>query len=194
MKLKRNMIACVGCMLVLLLGIAMVCGGCKKNEEPSWTYTGPATTESQNTEESKKPTPAGPDEPAPSVSIEIVDREDLEDTTAPTTDQGGSDIGGNVGVEDRPANPTDPATPTTPAPTTPAPTTPPSDTAGPELDADGHWTYEYYVSRTGDEQYAYMQTFPSLRAFNDWYNAAKAAYDAAQPKETIGADGVIELN
>lgn len=200
MKLKRNVIACVGCVMVLLLGVAMVCGGCKKDKQPEWTYNGATTAGTEeNTEGTKKPTPAGPDEPAPSVNIEIVDREDLGDTTAPTTDQGGSDIGGNIGIEDRPVNPTDPATPTTPAPTTPAPTTPTPTTptpgpAGPELDADGYWTYEYYDSRTGDEQFAYMKTFPSVRAFNDWYNAAKAAYDAAQPRETIGSDGVIELD
>lgn len=190
MKLKRNMIACVGCVMVLLLGVAMICGGCKKDKQPDWTYTGTtAAGTEENTDGTQNPTPDGSDEPAPSVNIEIVDREDLEGTTAPTTGQGGPDIGGNIGVTDRPANPTDPVTPTTPAPTTPTP-----DPAGPELDADGYWTYEYYRSRTGNEQYAYMQTFPSVRAFNDWYNAAKAAYDAAQPRETIGSDGVIELD
>lgn len=199
MKLKRNVIACVGCMMVLLLGIAMVCGGCKKNETPNWTYTGPSVAGTQDTnettEETKKPTPAGPDEPAPSVGVEIVDREELDGTTAPTTDQGGSDIGGNIGLEDRPTNPTNPATPTTPVtPTNPAPTTPAPGPAEPELDENGHWTYEYYISRTGDEQYAYMETFPSLRDFNNWYNAAKAAYNATYPRETIGPDGVIELD
>ena len=62
------------------------------------------------------------------------------------------------------------------------------------MDADGYWTYEYYWSRTGDEQWAYMKTFPTLKDFNAWYNKAAAAYEATRPVETIGPGGVIELN
>ena len=40
---------------------------------------------------------------------------------------------------------------------------------------------------------AYCKTFPSVTDFNNWHNAAKAAYDAAHPKETI-TDGNITLD
>ena len=74
-------------------------------------------------------------------------------------------------------------------------------TASPELDENGYWTYEYYKSRTGQEQMDYMySTFKKpdgkvdVAAFNRWYHAAKKAYDEAHPKETIGPDGIIDLH
>lgn len=192
---KRNIVACAGCLLVLLLGITMVCGGCKKDDTPDWNYSGTTQGTTQNTEGTKAPTPAGPDDPAPSVDISIVDREDLEGTTAPTTDQQEGTTAPSTGVEERPTIPNIPTNPTTPNnPTTPViPTTPAPGPAEPELDTDGRWTYEYYISRTGEEQMAYYDTFPSMKEFNKWYNAAKAAYDAAHPKETI-VDGNITLD
>ena len=73
-------------------------------------------------------------------------------------------------------------------------------TASPEVDENGYWTYEYYISRTGKEQMEYMyNTFKQpngdvdVLAFNKWYNAAREAYEAAHPKETI-TGGEITLN
>lgn len=54
-------------------------------------------------------------------------------------------------------------------------------------------TYEEYMAMTGDEQYAYYLTFPSMEVFNQWYNNAKAEYDQAHPKETVGPGGTIVL-
>lgn len=198
MKLKRNVFVVVACLLVLTLGIAMICGGCKKDNKPDWNYTGtinqtqspnptdpdgttpdgtgPNGTTPDGTTQPTGPvyTPVGPGVQAPSVDMGVVDREELPSSTTPS---GGTE--------------------STKPPVVTVPPTQPSvpDTDGPQLDADGNWTYEYYMSRTGDEQEAYALSFPGgLKEFNKWFNAAQKAYFDAQPKETIGPGGVIDLN
>lgn len=52
--------------------------------------------------------------------------------------------------------------------------------------------YEWYHSLSGEEQEAYMDSFESVAAFFDWYNAAKAEYDALHPEIEID-DNVIDL-
>ena len=48
------------------------------------------------------------------------------------------------------------------------PTTP----TGPDLSL----TYEEYLAMTGSQQQAYYNTFESVRAFVEWFDAAKAEY------------------
>ena len=98
--------------------------------------------------------------------------------TQPTQGQQGTDPTGSTTDSTPPSDPTNPTNPTDPS--QPAEKT--------------YLTYEEYIALSGAEQNAYCQSFPSLRAFNDWYNAAKKAYDEAQPKETIGPDGNINLD
>ena len=95
--------------------------------------------------------------------------------TQPTQGQQGTDPTGSTTDSTPPPDPTNPTNPSQPAEKT-------------------YLTYEEYIALSGAEQNAYCQSFPSLRAFNDWYNAAKKAYDEAQPKETIGPDGNINLD
>ena len=52
-------------------------------------------------------------------------------------------------------------------------------------------TFEAYNALTGAEQRAYMDTFPSIEAFFDWYNEAKAAYEST--RDTIEYDGSGDL-
>jgi hypothetical protein len=52
-------------------------------------------------------------------------------------------------------------------------------------------TYEEYMALSGAEQYAYFETFPSGKEFNDWYNGAKAKWLESQDKEIT--DGNITL-
>ena len=54
-------------------------------------------------------------------------------------------------------------------------------------------TYEQYSALSGDQQYEYYKTFASVDDFFVWYNAAKAAYDAAQSTIGVGSGDVIDL-
>lgn len=51
--------------------------------------------------------------------------------------------------------------------------------------------YEKYNAMSGEEQEAFIDSFESIQAFMDWYNAAKAEYDALHPGIDIG-DGNID--
>jgi hypothetical protein len=42
------------------------------------------------------------------------------------------------------------------------------------------------------EQQAYVESFDSIDQFFDWYNTAKAEYEAANPPIDVG-DGVIDM-
>lgn len=173
---SKHIILIVALVLVLAAGITVICVGCNQNKNPEG---GAANGTAQAPGNQNGTGTADPSNPANEGTLpggfELIDREELDDDTGttPTT------------------NPTNPTTPTT-KPTNP--TTPAPGTDGPELDENGYWTYEYYISRSGEEQMAYYRTFPSMAEFNKWYNAAKAEYDRKHPKETIGPDGKIELN
>ncbi len=54
-------------------------------------------------------------------------------------------------------------------------------------------TYEEYMAMSGAEQQEYMMSFSSIEAFFEWFNAAKAKYDAEHPSIEIGGDGSIDL-
>ena len=75
---------------------------------------------------------------------------------------------------------------------TEAPTEAPEETTVPAPPASGTTEYEWYNSLSGDEQMAFMESFESVPAFFDWYNAAKAEYDALHPEIEID-DNVIDL-
>ena len=172
MKMKR-MLLTTACLMVLILAVSMICVGCKKEKDttPEWNPSAGDNQSANGTEGSGSaavnPTHAtnSEGEIVPGGSLELIDREEL-----PTTPE------------------------ETPSETPTNPTAPTMDPNAPQLDADGYWTYEYYISRSGEEQMAYYKTFPSMEAFNAWYNRAKKAYDEAHPKETIGPDGNIVLD
>ncbi len=52
--------------------------------------------------------------------------------------------------------------------------------------------YERYQNMTGAEQKAFMESFDSIEAFFDWYNAAEAAYKELHPDIEVG-DGSVDL-
>ena len=54
-------------------------------------------------------------------------------------------------------------------------------------------TYEKYSAMSGADQQAYFNTFKDPMAFFEWYNAAKAEYEASQDRIEIGAGGTIDL-
>ena len=54
-------------------------------------------------------------------------------------------------------------------------------------------SYAAYCAMSAEEQYAFMQSFESPEAFLNWYNAAKAAYDASNPVHVLQPGDVIDL-
>ena len=53
-------------------------------------------------------------------------------------------------------------------------------------------TYEEYKALSGTEQNDYFWTFPSASAFNNWYNNAKAEWDAEQEKEVTNGNITLD--
>ena len=75
--------------------------------------------------------------------------------------------------------------PQQPQPTEPAETEPAQIPEG-ELD------YETFVALDPAVQRAYMESFESMDAFFEWYNAAKETYEQEHPALDVG-DGVIDV-
>ena len=88
---------------------------------------------------------------------------------------------GSSGAEQKPE--TESPKPTE-APEKPKPTEPPK--------APGKMSYEQYQDMSAGDQRAYMDSFSSIEAFFDWYNAAKEKYEAEHPAIEVG-DEPIDL-
>ena len=69
------------------------------------------------------------------------------------------------------------------------PTTPPSDDTA-KLSAE----YEAFRAMTGAEKKAYQNSFETIDAFFEWYNAAMEAYNKEHPPTEIGSDGTINMD
>ncbi len=52
-------------------------------------------------------------------------------------------------------------------------------------------TYEEYEAMSGTEQTMFYYSFADADEFLDWYNKAKAEYEAEQEKIYVGMDGVV---
>ena len=73
-------------------------------------------------------------------------------------------------------------------PETPAEPETPSDKSNTAI------TYEEYLAWTPEQRQTHMESFDGdYAAYIAWYNAAKAAYDAAQKDNTITGDGSVDL-
>lgn len=62
----------------------------------------------------------------------------------------------------------------------------------PDKVPEGEIDYETFVAMDPALQRVYMESFESMDAFFDWYNAAKEAYEQAHPSIDVG-DGIIDL-
>ncbi len=51
--------------------------------------------------------------------------------------------------------------------------------------------YFWYNNLTAQEQYNFMQTFPSVPDFVNWHNGAEAAYKAEHPEIELGPDSIV---
>ena len=106
-------------------------------------------------------------EPTEGPSIEPGDQPSDEPTNAPT---------------EAPANdPTEPDEPTTPQPTEP-------ENNGPDLSM----TYEEFQNLPPAKMREFQESFADIEDFFEWYNAAKEAYEKANPPIDAG-DGTITL-
>lgn len=45
---------------------------------------------------------------------------------------------------------------------------------------------------SGEEQQEFFESFDSVEAFFEWYNEAKAKYEAEHPSIEIGGDGKVD--
>lgn len=54
-------------------------------------------------------------------------------------------------------------------------------------------TYLEYEAMSGEEQMLYYYSFANADAFMEWYDAAKAEYEAENEVIYIGADGVVDI-
>ena len=57
---------------------------------------------------------------------------------------------------------------------------------------DGEMTYEKFMALSAAEQQAFMNSFPTIEAFFEWFNAAKEAYEASRNEIEIG-DGSFDI-
>ena len=103
-----------------------------------------------------------------------------------TGNSGGSNNGGSN--TEKP-NQSGDETATEPKPTEPKPTEPGA--TEPEGGIN-YVSYEEYNNMTPAEQLAYYNQFPSMEAFVQWYNEAKAEYDKEHGAIDVG-DGNIDL-
>lgn len=197
--------------IFMLLVVCLLLTGCRQIENP--VKTTPNETMDSTEESSSAPTGAvlepgvgenifqndpttapteAPTEPTattaptePSTAPSEPSTAPTEPTTQPTT------------------APTEPTTQPTTAPTEPTtqptepttePTAPSTEPTNPGLSGDLVAQYEAFEALSGSEQMAYMQSFSSVEAFFAWYNAAKAAYEEANPSIEIGGDGSVDLD
>lgn len=129
---------------------------------------------------------------------------DLEDTTPAQSEQNASEPETQPDIPETPETvPVDPGQEapgyTRPAPTEPKATEPqqpsePEETkqTEPIEVPEGEIDYEEFTAMSPTQQRVYMESFESLDAFFEWYNAAKEEYEQAHPPIDVG-DGVIDM-
>ena len=190
MKISKWLIAVIAVMLV----IAMVgCGGTSKEDEnPEITGSQQENTDPEQTLDAE----------IGLVDGNIFDDTDIVETQNPTTPKETEPEATQPTVtkpehlnpdEDGQEDPNQPEQdPSEPDTTKPTVTTPSA--TEPVQTNPGELTYEQFRDLTPSQQQAYQETFESIEAFFEWYNAAKDAYDEANPPILIGPDGVVDLN
>lgn len=187
MKKKVIIVALAVLLTILMIElIALIAfAGNESEEKPA---TEPVATteavsteapEAMTTEAAEATTEAAEEETNPALEDSVFDDEPEKPTEATEKENQNQNTGS--------AKPTKPK-PTEPKPTQPKPTEP-SD----PVDSDSDLTeYERFQNMSPSEQQAYMDSFPSIEAFFEWYNAAKAAYEAANPPIEVG-DETIDI-
>ena len=200
--MNRKILALI--LALVVVAVAIVLAVTLNKDTPDGNVSGgrPAVGEKETT-----PAPGVEDnvihtEPVETTEpIETTEPEETEEPTTPATendytiptgpadpDAGLKDPDVDVPEDTEPVETTEPAV-TEPAVTEPQQTQPtqPTETV-PESELD----YETFTAMDPAEQRVYMESFESLDAFFEWYNAAKEAYEREHPAIDVG-DGVVDL-
>lgn len=177
-KMDKTHVAAISAagVLLLLLAVVMICGGCSDRSNPEWDFSWKPQTTDGSTESAGTTTGE-----TTNATTDNTTGTSGETATLPGQGQsGGSGSQGNSGGAD---NSTKPSTPTT-KPTTPS-TTPP------ETDGKRLLSLEEWQALSTEEKKAYHDSFPiNGVAYLDWYYNALAEDRNKIP--TI--DGDIDLS
>ena len=154
---------------LLLAALMILCAGCKgkqTNDATALAETQPGTTEA----------PVPTETLHPALADNPFDDADYTEPAAETEEA-------TEAVEETEAA-TEAAT--EPAKETEAPTEPEA------TEDDGEMTYEKFMAMDAAGQQAFINSFPSMDAFFEWFNAAKEAYEASRNEVEIG-DGSFDI-
>lgn len=132
-------------------------------------------------------------------STQPTEDKDDKDSTQPTEDKDKNPTEATRPGENPPDSdgPVDPPAPDDPDPTSPA-TKDPEPTGNPgnndtvEVPDPEDVDYREFMDMTPAEQQAFMESFESIEAFFEWYEAAKAKYEEENPPIDVG-DGNVTL-
>ena len=179
---KKKLITILTLVVLLTAVFAMIFTGCGK-KKPQDEPVEPTTSQTEapevpgNTEETEEPTRETiPGEPDPYGESDEVTQKPTEETepSEPATEPEEEDATENTQQPTEPEATQQPTTGTTNIPTA------------------GGTAYESYIAMSGEQQQAFIDQFASVAEFVNWYNAAKAEYDAARPDIEIGGDTVVD--
>lgn len=160
------------CMTAVLLVTALLLAACSASPNV------PTLGVTENTAGQTVQTTDTPLETEVSPSMGVGGRGDYGDETVPGTEPSAPETTAPGTTEPVPTEPVE----TTPKPAEPDETTPEEQTAV---------TYSQYLAMTEDEQEAFINSFPTMRDFVDWWNAAKAAEGSGG--DIITGDPSIDL-
>ena len=188
--------------LCLMLALVLVLAGCRKN--PQETLPGEETTRPVETTEAQ----AGPvedsifdDDYEPDKAEDKDNKDDDKDSTKPTEEKDdnkkpteatrpGGDAPDTDGPVDPPAH--DDPDPTNPGNKETEPTEQPGNNDHIDVPDPDDIDYREFMDMTPAEQQAFMESFESIEAFFEWYEAAKEKYEKENPPIDVG-DGNVTL-
>lgn len=165
---KKMMLAAL--VVVILAAILMVSGLFKSNENPAEPQVDVATETQQ---------PEVTNIPGLEDSIFDDEEEEIAETSAVAVTEG-----------EEPTDAADETQPTS-AGSDDAETTEPTGTTSVEP-VTGNTAFEQYEAMSAEQQREFMMSFETMEDFFDWYNKAKAEYDALHPDIEI-SDGKVDL-
>ena len=197
MNKKKMILLAAALALLMILGIALGMGGQKSEADP----TDPALETMAETTEATIPGVEKNIFDLPAEELEallVTEAETKPAATVPTAPAGGASSDGNH--SDGLYEPDDPEdSDVSPRPTEkkpdPTPATEKETEAtqpDPQPQEDELTEYEKYQAMSPEDQYAFMQTFPDMESFLQWYSQVKAEYEAANPPIYVG-NGKLDL-
>lgn len=190
-------------MICLLALAVLMLAGCQKKTQDPVSAEGPSespeatvTTEEIQIQEGPVVDSIFNDDDWDQNEEESESADDDQDSTKPTENKNekpteatrpGNSTGSD-GVADEPEDSDRPNNPTNPPKQDTDPTEKPSvDVPDPE-DVD----YRMFMDMTPAEQQAFMESFESIEAFFEWFEEAKAKYEAENPPIDVG-DGNVTI-